>query len=63
MKQAEFQGILLGFITKKIPTWLPEEAPEEMFLDIFQTRLKEHNVDIREILLNGRDNVTMDSNS
>jgi len=64
MIRQDFQAILLGFITMKIPMWLPEEAPEEMFLDIFTQRLKEHNKDIREILFkNGRDTVTMDSNT
>ena len=63
MIRQDFQAILLGFITMKIPMWLPEEAPEEMFLDIFQKQLKAHNVDIREILLNGRNNATMDSDS
>jgi len=64
MIRQDFQAVLLGFITMKIPMWLPEEAPEEMFLDIFQQRLKEHNKDIKEILLkNGRDTVTMDSDS
>jgi len=64
MIRQDFQAILLGFITMKIPMWLPEEAPEVMMLDIFQQRLKEHNTDIKEILLkNGRDTVTMDSNS
>ena len=64
MLQSEFQSILLGFITQRIPEWLPEEAPEEMFLDVFQQRLKEHNVDIREVLLrNGRDNLTNNQQS
>lgn len=43
--------------------WLPEEAPEEMFLDIFQQRLTEHNKEIKDILIqHGRNNSTMDSN-
>ena len=56
MIRRDFQTILLGFITMKIDMWLPEEAPEEMFLDLFQQRLKEHNTDIKELLFkNGRE--------
>jgi len=64
MIRQDFQAVLLGFITMKIPMWLPEEAPEEMFLDIFQKQIVAHNKDIREILIkNGRNNLTMDSNT
>ena len=62
MKQYDFQSLLLGFITRKIPMWLPEEAPEEMFLDIFQKQMAAHNKEIKDILIkNGRNNSTMDS--
>ena len=50
MTQQEFLGSFLGYICKKVSIWLPEEAPEEMMLDIMQKRLKEHNSEIREIL-------------
>jgi hypothetical protein len=51
MKRNEFMGVLLGFVSKKVDTWLPEETTEEAFLDIFQQRLYEHNDVIRKVLI------------
>lgn len=54
MTRAEFAGLFLGFIVKKIPMWLPEEATEEHMLDVMQQRMKEHNLDIKEVLTSDR---------
>ena len=53
MTREEFTGGFLGLMIKKIPSWLPEEAPEEMMLDIMMKRILEHEVLIREVLING----------
>ena len=51
MTREEFTGVFLGYIVKKIPSWLPEESTEEQLLDIMQKRIAEHNKDIRDVLL------------
>ena len=51
MKKEQFTSIFLGFITKKIDVWLPEEGIEEEMLDVMQRRLKEHNAEIRDVLV------------
>lgn len=50
MNRREFTGIFLGVMIKKIPMWLPEEAPEEDMLDIMQREMKNHNDVIRKVL-------------
>jgi len=50
MTKEEFLGAFLGFIVKKSEQWLPEEAPEDMLLDIMQKMLAKHNDDIKRIL-------------
>ena len=50
MRREEFAGLFLGFIVKKIPSWLPEEATEEDMLNTMQQRLGEHSNIIHEIL-------------
>jgi len=52
MIREDFQAIWIGYVTKKFDMWLPEEATEEMFLDIIQKRLNEHNEEIRKVLVN-----------
>lgn len=54
MTRAEFTGMFIGFLVKKIPIWLPEESTELDMLDIMQKRIKEHNIDIREVLTSDR---------
>ena len=51
MLRNEFAGIFIGFIVKKISSWLPEEDTEEEMLNIMQKRLAEHNSVIRKILV------------
>ena len=50
MTREEFLGVFLGVIVKRSDSWLPEEAPEEVHLDIMQKRLSEHNFEIGQIL-------------
>jgi len=50
MKREDFLGIFLGYIVKKVPSWLPEESTEEDLLDTMQKRLTEHSKEINEIL-------------
>ena len=50
MTREEFAGVFLGYVVKKIPSWLPEESTEEQFLDIIQKRMAEHNKDIKDVL-------------
>ena len=51
MKREEFMGVFLGFISKKISTWLPEESTEEELLDIMMQRVYEHKTEIRKVLI------------
>ena len=50
MTREEFTGPLLGYIIKKIPVWLPEEATAEHHLDIFQQRMTEHILEINNVV-------------
>ena len=50
MKRELFTGVFLGFIIKRVPTWLPEEGKEEDMLDIMQQRISEHSAEIRNVL-------------
>ena len=56
MTRAEFTGLFLGYMIIKIPTWLPEEATEDQMLDVLQQRMREHNLDIKEVLSSDRRN-------
>ena len=60
MTKEEFIGIFLGFVIKKSDVWLPEEAPEDMFLDTMQQMLYRHNEDIKRILRRKADGNNMD---
>lgn len=51
MTKVQFMGVFLGFISKKIDTWLPEEATEELMLDIMMQRIYEHRLEIRKVLI------------
>lgn len=51
MTRHEFTAIFIGYMTKKIPTWLPEESTEKEMLNIMQDRMAQHNKEI-QILLN-----------
>ena len=51
MKRTEFAGVFLGLMVKKIETWLPEEATEEVMLDTMLQRISEHRKPIRELLI------------
>jgi len=46
----DFTGKFLGYVIKKMHTWLPEESTEEEMLNIMQVRLKEHSYEIRQVL-------------
>jgi len=51
MTRQEFSGIFLGLMVKKIETWLPEEATEEVMLDTMLQRINEHKKPIKELLV------------
>jgi len=50
MTRQQFMGVFLGFIIQRIPSWLPEEATEEMFLEIINKRIGEHSFEIKAAL-------------
>jgi len=50
MKREDFLGPFLGFVIQRVPDWLPEEATEELFLEIMQQRLKEHSDVIMKVI-------------
>ena len=54
MLRQEFLGLFLGFIIKKAEFWLPEEATEDLFLDIMRKMIVKHNSDIKKILKKGK---------
>jgi hypothetical protein len=57
MNRAEFMGLFLGLMVKKIPMWLPEESTEEEMLDLMMKSIDDHRVLIRKILVkNGKNN-------
>ena len=57
MKRQEFTGILIGVLVKKIPMWLPEEAPEVEMLDIMQKEMDNHNKLIQDALIRNGDDM------
>ena len=50
MKRDVFVDEFNKFISQTADRWLPEEAPESDFMDIMQTRIKEHNDSIIAVL-------------
>ncbi len=52
MKRNDFSEKFIELMKKKILLWIPEEATEELMLDIMLKRIAEHEKPIREVLLN-----------